>query len=465
MKSMSGLDIFEKMTNVNDRFIEEAAEMPNPEQAVVKTSRWERFSHFMNSGWGVAMICCLVAAAVMTGIIAVGRAGGPYVPPISTGKQTDGISDHNTSESATIETTETTPVDTLTLNAFSFEYELSDNEILITEEIVVVATIINNGEAFTYFGKQTDFSAHGEFIYSGDASIVIPCIRGRNATSERTFTVETGQRGSNRYTATFPIDVPGGKYHLRLYYQDTECIYENVLTVIKNDTATEGTLTSVTLDGVTISITFQRTETESQVKVDKYLGSDGVIYTFYSGTDILQSFSNGNLSGGTPSKTEKVSMADARAIADRILLEHGQIPNLAAYEVEEKSLTTGNYSFNYYHLIGSTKSLYRLSIIINQNGDVFSFKSQDWAENTPYINEADIEAAKIRLKEAHPEGYFEPHLEVINGVLYVGFEHIISIDPPNVETNEAGDIIINGGCGFDHEHVFYKEEVVHIENP
>ena len=83
MKAMSGLDVFEKMTNVNDRFIEEAAEMPNPEQAVVKTSRWERFSHFMNSGWGVAMICCLVAAAVMTGIIAVGRAGGPFVPPVS----------------------------------------------------------------------------------------------------------------------------------------------------------------------------------------------------------------------------------------------------------------------------------------------------------------------------------------------------------------------------------------------
>lgn len=84
MKAMSGLDIFEKMTNVNDRFIEEAAEMPNPELAVVKTSRWERFSHFMNSGLGVAMICCLVAAAVMTGIIAAGRAGGPARPPAGT---------------------------------------------------------------------------------------------------------------------------------------------------------------------------------------------------------------------------------------------------------------------------------------------------------------------------------------------------------------------------------------------
>ncbi len=465
MKAMSGFDIFEKMTNVNDKFIDEAAEMPSPELAVVKTSRWERFSHFMNSGFGVAMICGIVAIGVMVGIIAAGRAGGPVAPPISTEGQTDGISNHDTSESDTHETTETSPVDTLTLNAFSFEYDLSDNEILITEEIVVVTTIINNGEAFTYFGTKTDFSAQGEFIYSGDESIIIPCTARRNTTSERTFTVETGQESSNRYTATFPVNVPGGTYHLRLYYQDTECIYENVLTVIKNDTTTEGKLTSVTIDGVTIPLTFQKTDTEYPLEVDKYLGSDGVIYTFYSGTNILQSFSNGNLSGGTSGKTEKVSMADARAVADRILLEHSQIPDLAAYEVEEKSLTTGNYSFKYYHLVGSTRSLYRLSITINQNGDVFSFASDDWGENIPYITEADIEAAKIRLKEAHPEVQLEPYLDVLNGILYVGFEHIISIDPPNAETNEAGDIIIGGGCGFDHEHVFYQEEVVHIENP
>lgn len=465
MNTMSGFEIFEKMTNVSDKFIEEAAEMPNPEPAVVKTSRWEKFSHFMNSGWGVAMICCLVAAAVMAGIIAAGRATGPVKPPITIESPTDGISDDKTSEHNTAEKTETSLVDTPTLNAFSFEFELSDDEILITEEIVVVATIINNGEAFTYFGTKTDFSAQGEFIYSGDESIIIPCTARRNTSSERTFTVETGQESSNRYTATFPADVPGGTYHLRLYYQDTEYIYENVLTVIKNDIATEGKLTSVTIDGTTIPLTFQRTETESQVKVDKYLGSDGVIYTFYSGTNILQSFSNGNLNGGTPGKTEKVNMADARAIADRILLAHGQIPDLAAYEVEEKSLTTGNYSFTYDHLIGNTKSLYSLSITINQNGDVFRFKSEDWSENLPYITEADIEAAKIRLKEAHPEGYFEPYLKVISGVLYVGFEHIISIDPPNVETDENGNEFINSGCGFDHEHVFYKEEVVHVENP
>ncbi len=85
MKRMNGFDIFEKMTNVNDKFIEEAAEMPNPELAVVKTSRWERFSRFMNSGIGVAMICGIVAVAVMVGIIAAGRAGGSVVPPIIPG--------------------------------------------------------------------------------------------------------------------------------------------------------------------------------------------------------------------------------------------------------------------------------------------------------------------------------------------------------------------------------------------
>ncbi len=84
MTTMSGFEIFEKMTNVNDRFIEEAAEMPNPELEVINVSRRKRFSHFLNSGWGVAMICCLVAAAVMAGIIAAGRATGPVKPPVVT---------------------------------------------------------------------------------------------------------------------------------------------------------------------------------------------------------------------------------------------------------------------------------------------------------------------------------------------------------------------------------------------
>ena len=38
MKYMNGFEIFEKMTGVNEKFISEAAEMPNPELAVVKIS-------------------------------------------------------------------------------------------------------------------------------------------------------------------------------------------------------------------------------------------------------------------------------------------------------------------------------------------------------------------------------------------------------------------------------------------
>lgn len=94
MKAMNGFDIFEKMTNVNDKFIEEAAEMPSPASAAVKTSRWERFSHFINSGWGVAMICGIVAIGVMAGILAASRAGGPEMPPIIPGGRVEETSEN-----------------------------------------------------------------------------------------------------------------------------------------------------------------------------------------------------------------------------------------------------------------------------------------------------------------------------------------------------------------------------------
>ncbi len=90
---MNGITAFEAMSNVSDSLIMEAAEklgFLNGGAAVVKTERRKgpsAFSRFMNSGWGVAAVCALVAVSVMGGIIWAGNQPG-VKPPVVTPEET-----------------------------------------------------------------------------------------------------------------------------------------------------------------------------------------------------------------------------------------------------------------------------------------------------------------------------------------------------------------------------------------
>ena len=81
---MTSLDLFEQFDGLNDLFIAEA-EIPEAHRSAVilSTPRQKgRFSQFINSGWGVAIICTLVAVSVMGGIIWAGnRPDGPGIRP------------------------------------------------------------------------------------------------------------------------------------------------------------------------------------------------------------------------------------------------------------------------------------------------------------------------------------------------------------------------------------------------
>ncbi len=79
---MKGITVFETFTDIREDYIRDA-ELDACFMAAPIRKR-ERgpsdFSRFMNSGWGVAIICALVAVSVMGGIIWAGFHAG-YVPP------------------------------------------------------------------------------------------------------------------------------------------------------------------------------------------------------------------------------------------------------------------------------------------------------------------------------------------------------------------------------------------------
>ena len=89
---MNGITAFEAMSNVSDSLIMEAAEKLGAWDASAMRAPREKkapgaFSRFMNSGWGVAAVCALVAVSVMGGIIWAGHQAG-HQPPVVTPEET-----------------------------------------------------------------------------------------------------------------------------------------------------------------------------------------------------------------------------------------------------------------------------------------------------------------------------------------------------------------------------------------
>ena len=84
-KHLKGIDIFEGMTHVSNRFIEEAAEMPlfgdtYPIQRVERHPTWRAISRLMNTAPAVAILCAVISISVVVAMVMWGR-NGTNAPP------------------------------------------------------------------------------------------------------------------------------------------------------------------------------------------------------------------------------------------------------------------------------------------------------------------------------------------------------------------------------------------------
>ena len=95
---------------------------------------------------------------------------------------------------------------------------------------------------------------------------------------------------------------------------------------------------------------------------------------------------------------------------------------------------------------------YNIEITVTPDVKFKDFRERSWEENSYLLDytEEEVKAALSRIKGG--ETFW---LSYEDGKLYVCSEAIVSY-PPKV----PGD----SGCGIDHDHIFYKEEVLHTEN-
>ncbi|MBE6586159.1 MAG: hypothetical protein E7645_06510 [Ruminococcaceae bacterium] len=392
MKAMSGLDIFEKMTNVNDKFIEEAAEMPNQELEVVRISRWERFSNFMNSGWGVAMICCLVAAAVMTGIVAAGRAGRPGVISPGHNESTSGSGVENPRE------TNDKPD-----GRFTFDYRgISEQESVSKRDINFrfYASVTNVGETFTFEnGPEHFYPDKVLFIHQGTDYVIEAVI---SEDVEPVATVPTGTKGELTFVVYIPQEAEPGLYALRLAYGDESDTFYDVLTILNSEP-----------------------ETDPPAK----------------------------------SKEKALEIAENHMRQQDIPIDLDQF-RVSAVGVD---MDSGYYHVSYVLPLGGIATSYRFTMKVTYSGQIRDYEGSTWDPRAYYATytDEDVLATVAKMNGVKAE---ECYFKYENGKLYVCAEVIKSIIPPRVETDEAGNEFISSGCGIDHEHVFYEEEVIHTEN-
>ena len=190
------------MTGISDEFIAEAALVAPAGVAAPKKRPFASLSRALNSGWGVACICFIVAIAAVVGMVAWGRMGEAVGPGSDPSVR------------------------------FAFSYEMTANDgsawsgTAMPGDIVNVSTtVVNHGKSFDAY----DFFAYAKFVLQEDESVVI---EGDYPLVESTkHPVKNGDQGTIFFHFHIPENATPGVYDLVLSYDGEKQVFGGALTV------------------------------------------------------------------------------------------------------------------------------------------------------------------------------------------------------------------------------------------
>lgn len=238
---MKRLNISQALNDINDRFVEEAAEMPlatAPVNVRSQRGRFARFTQWLNGPVGVAMVCGLVAVAVVVGIVAAGRATGPVVTPPNVGVSLDG--DTTAAENLT-HTEQDTEAQVNTHPNFDFSYALDTHSAIPAGTTVnITNTITNTGAPFVTKGSSQSFSAEAKLVPHGahDPNHAEGIIYGMYAYTDDyiEMTIPTGMTSKHTGQFIIPADAAVGWYDLYLCYRDEYQVFEKAVSIYSDGT-------------------------------------------------------------------------------------------------------------------------------------------------------------------------------------------------------------------------------------
>ena len=198
---MRGEILFEKMTDISDEYIAEAAlgdAYGNPRREKEKNP----FIRFLNSGWGVAMLCAIVSLAAVVGLVRWGRMGEPIGPSGTPSAR------------------------------FAFSYEIGHDDgrawygrAAPGDAFCVETSVVNQGKAFGFY----DFFAYAQFVLHEDETVVL---EGFYPVTDCAWqTIEHGRRGVRTFSFHIPKDAACGVYDLVLSCDGEEQVFSGALTI------------------------------------------------------------------------------------------------------------------------------------------------------------------------------------------------------------------------------------------
>ena len=190
------------MTGISDEFIAEAALVAPAGVAAPKKKPFASLSRALNSGWGVACICFIVAIAAVVGMVAWGRMGEMIDPGSDPAVR------------------------------FAFSYEMTANDgsawsgtAMPGDVVNVSTTVVNHGKTFV----TDDFFAWAKFVLQEDESVVIegdyPLVESIK------HPVKNGDQGTISFHFHIPANATPGVYDLVLSYDGEKQVFGGALTV------------------------------------------------------------------------------------------------------------------------------------------------------------------------------------------------------------------------------------------
>ncbi|MBQ7909822.1 MAG: hypothetical protein IJ363_03420 [Clostridia bacterium] len=199
---MRGEVLFEKMTGISDEFIAEAALVAPVGVVAPRKKPFASLSRALNSGWGVACICFIVAIAAVVGMVAWGRMGEAVGPGSDPSVR------------------------------FAFSYEMTANDgsawsgtAMPGDVVNVSTTVVNHGKTFV----TDDFFAWAKFVLQEDESVVIegdyPLVESIK------HPVKNGDQGTISFHFHIPENATPGVYDLVLSYDGEKQVFGGALTV------------------------------------------------------------------------------------------------------------------------------------------------------------------------------------------------------------------------------------------
>ena len=212
---MNGRTVFERMTNVRDQFLEEAAFVPQGGTVLAPPRRKSRdnwFTRFANSGWGVACICFVVAVAAVIGMAAWGRMGDMTGPSYGN---------------------DPSPRFGYSYELFRYDGTTLDGAVEPGEEVELTLQIQNNG-SFLFMQDSDLDGVTVTCVSRKDGSVVWEWERLIPKDGNGLYWVSAGDRVEAYYTLRIPGTAKAGVYDLVISYENSTRTFEGALRVEGN---------------------------------------------------------------------------------------------------------------------------------------------------------------------------------------------------------------------------------------